>query len=92
MVIFNAIYKQLLITWQVEYLNTSNESNLYIYFKRIKLMKEFILRMEQENNVILYIVEMVYQNQEYMIKTNQPNININFIINHLTHWIHDFFF
>jgi len=46
-------------------------SNPCNYLKRVKLMKEFILRMEQENNVILYIVEMVYGNQKFTIA--QPN-------------------
>jgi hypothetical protein len=48
-------------------------SNPCLYAKRYVLMKEFMKRMEMnEENVILYIVELAYQNQPFII-TNKSN-------------------
>lgn len=40
-------------------------SNICAFKKRYQLMREFIQRMEFENNVILYIVEMAYGSQPF---------------------------
>jgi hypothetical protein len=45
-------------------------SNPCQYAKRIVLMKQFVERMEQEENVELYIVEMAYWDQPYYV-TNE---------------------
>lgn len=42
-------------------------SNICLFKKRYTLMKDFIKRMEFEKNVILYIVELAYGNQEYAV-------------------------
>jgi hypothetical protein len=43
-------------------------SNPCLFAKRYILMKEFINRIEmEEKNVILYIVEMAYKNQKFII-------------------------
>jgi len=42
-------------------------SNPCNYAIRYKLAKEFIQHMEDNNNVILYVVELVYGNQQYNI-------------------------
>lgn len=42
-------------------------SNPCEYKRRYKLANEFILRMNNENDVILYIVEMCYLKQEFMV-------------------------
>lgn len=48
-------------------------SNPCLYTKRYKLMNEFITRMElEEPDVILYVVEMAYKNQKFVI-TNPKN-------------------
>ncbi len=50
-------------------------SNPCLYAIRYILMKEFIKRMEQcENNIILYIVELAYNNQNFII-TDKNNKN-----------------
>ncbi|ATZ80598.1 hypothetical protein BMW23_0551 [Bodo saltans virus] len=49
-------------------------SNPCEYNVRWKLMNEFIERMQQTENIILYIVEMVYKNQDFTI-TNSNNKN-----------------
>jgi hypothetical protein len=45
-------------------------SNPCLFAKRYKLMKEFIYRMEKNNHVELYIVELVYKDQQYHITDN----------------------
>ena len=48
-------------------------SNPCLFAKRYKLMNEFIERMEREEpNVILYIVELTYKQQKFII-TNKDN-------------------
>ena len=48
-------------------------SNPCSYAKRYILAKEFIYRMESEENVILYIVELCYKDQKHQItKNNNP--------------------
>jgi hypothetical protein len=48
-------------------------SNPCLYTKRYTLMNEFITRMElEEPNVILYVVEMAYKDQKFVI-TNPKN-------------------
>lgn len=42
-------------------------SNPCLFGKRYKLMKEFIYKMEKEENVILYIVELAYNDQKFNI-------------------------
>jgi hypothetical protein len=54
-------------------------SNPCLFAKRYILMKEFIHRFEkEETNVILYIVELAYGNQEFMItdKNNKKHLQI----------------
>lgn len=48
-------------------------SNPCLFAKRYLLMNQFINRMEREKNVILYIVEMIYPKQKFIItKSNNP--------------------
>jgi hypothetical protein len=49
-------------------------SNPCLFAKRYILMKEFIYRMQQEENVHLYIVELLYPGQKYII-TERSNKN-----------------
>lgn len=49
-------------------------SNPCLFKKRYKLMKEFIQRMEKEDDVILYIVELAYKDQVFSI-TDSENKN-----------------
>ena len=49
-------------------------SNPCQYARRYILAKEFIKRMEDENNVELYIVELVYNKQKFII-TDSKNKN-----------------
>ena len=63
--------------------NTPIEENLHVimvlsnpclYARRYLLAREFIYRMEHENNVILYIVELCYSGQKYILVDNKnPN-------------------
>jgi hypothetical protein len=50
----------------------SNPCNFKI---RYKLTNEFIKRMEKEPNVILYVVELVYNNQEFEITSADNKSN-----------------
>ena len=47
-------------------------SNPCNYARRIILAREFIKRFEHETNVILYVVELAYNNQDYYL-TNKNN-------------------
>jgi hypothetical protein len=48
-------------------------SNICLFKKRYQLIREFMRRMEFENNVILYVVELAYGNQPFAItKSNNP--------------------
>ena len=49
-------------------------SNPCQYARRYILAKEFITRMKNENNVELYIVELIYNNQKFII-TDSKNKN-----------------
>ena len=49
-------------------------SNPCLYARRYKLVNEFIKRMEDEENINLYVVEMIYNNQKFVI-TNKHNKN-----------------
>jgi len=54
-------------------------SNPYLFAKRYILMKEFINRIEkEETNVELYIVELAYGNQEFIIteKSNKKHLQL----------------
>ena len=54
-------------------------SNPCLYAKRYILMKEFIKRIElEEKNVILYIVELAYKNQKFIItdKNNKQHLQL----------------
>jgi len=46
-------------------------SNPCEYNRRIKLAKEFIARMEFNDDIILYIVELAYENQEYTVTSSE---------------------
>jgi hypothetical protein len=48
-------------------------SNPCNYKIRYKLANEFINRMEKEPNIILYMVELVYNDQEFVITSAQNN-------------------
>ena len=50
-------------------------SNPCLYAKRYKLLKEFVKRLEEEEeHVNIFVVEMIYPNQQFMI-TNKNNKN-----------------
>jgi hypothetical protein len=49
-------------------------SNPCLYARRYILAREFIKRIENDNNVILYVVELVYKDQKYIL-TNKNNKN-----------------
>jgi hypothetical protein len=50
-------------------------SNPCLYARRYILLKEFVKRFEEEEtNVELYIVELIYKNQQYLV-TNKNNKN-----------------
>jgi hypothetical protein len=53
-------------------------SNPCLYARRYILAREFIKRMELEDDVILYVVELVYPNQEYIVtdKLNKRHLQI----------------
>lgn len=54
-------------------------SNPCLYAKRYILMKEFINRMKnEETNIELYIVELIYKNQKFIItdKTNKQHLQL----------------
>jgi len=53
-------------------------SNPCVFLKRYKLMKEFIYRMEKEDDVILYIVELAYKDQKFTIteKNNKRHLQL----------------
>jgi hypothetical protein len=53
-------------------------SNPCLYARRYILAREFIKRMENEENVILYIVELIYNNQKYIIteKNNKNHLQL----------------
>jgi hypothetical protein len=59
---------------EIQYANVEEKLHLIavianpcLFKKRYKLMREFIERMEKEQNIILYIVEMTYEGQDYVI-------------------------
>ena len=54
-------------------------SNPCMYAKRYILAREFIYRMEHENNVILYVVELCYNEQKHILidKKNKNHLAIN---------------
>ena len=48
-------------------------SNPCLFGRRIKLFKEFLQRLETNNDIIIYIVETIYPNQKFMItEKNNP--------------------
>ena len=53
-------------------------SNPCLYARRYILAREFIKRMENEENIILYIVELVYNNQKFIIteKNNKNHLQL----------------
>ena len=54
-------------------------SNPCLYARRYILAREFINRMEKEENVILYVVEMTYGDQKYYVtdKNNKRHLQLN---------------
>jgi hypothetical protein len=54
-------------------------SNPCLFAKRYILAKEFIKRMEDEDDVILYVVELTYDKQRFIItdKKNKRHLQIN---------------
>jgi len=54
-------------------------SNPCLYARRYILAREFINRMEKEENVILYVVELTYGNQKYYVtdKNNKRHLQLN---------------
>ena len=62
----------------------SNPCNFKI---RYKLTNEFIKRMEKEPNVILYVVELVYNNQEFEITSADNKSNKHLYNNKLIKFI-----
>lgn len=53
-------------------------SNPCLYKRRYNLLNEFVKRMENEENVRLYIVELIYENQIFMVtdKNNKNHLQI----------------
>jgi len=54
-------------------------SNPCLYAKRYILLKEFVKRIEEEEtNVNLYIVELIYKNQKFIVtdKNNKKHLQI----------------
>lgn len=53
-------------------------SNPCLYARRYNLLKEFVNRMEEEKNVRLFIVELIYDNQVFMVtdKNNKHHLQI----------------
>jgi hypothetical protein len=47
-------------------------SNPCSYFRRYQLARQFILRMEQEESIQLYIVELVYGKQPFILTRKHP--------------------
>jgi hypothetical protein len=62
-------------------------SNPCLYQIRYKLAKEFITRMKKEDSVILYIVELAYGEQEFMVteENNQNHLQLRANIPPLWH-------
>jgi len=54
-------------------------SNPCLYARRYILAKEFIKKMEMEENINLYVVELTYGNQVYLVtnKTNPNHLQLN---------------
>jgi len=54
-------------------------SNPCKYAKRYLLANQFIKRMEEEENIILYVVELAYKDQKYYItkKDNKNHLRLN---------------
>ena len=49
-------------------------SNPCLYEKRYKLLKEFVKRIEEEeDHVTLFIVELIYKDQQFAVTTNNKN-------------------
>jgi hypothetical protein len=53
-------------------------SNPCLYARRYILAREFIKRMENENNIELYVVELVYKDQKYIVtdKNNKKHLQL----------------
>jgi len=53
-------------------------SNPCLYARRYILLKEFVKRIEEEENVELFIVELIYKNQRFIItdKNNKNHLQI----------------
>ena len=52
-------------------------NNPCLFSRRYILMNEFLMRMKYEANVIVYVVELCYDNQEFVI-TNFRNFSWDF--------------
>ena len=51
-------------------------SNPCLYAKRYILLKEFVKRIEEEEeNVNLFVVEMIYTNQKFIVTNRKPFIH-----------------
>lgn len=57
-------------------------SNVQNFKRRYELMEQFIKRMEQCDNVILYIVELAYGNQEFKITSAQNSNHLQLRTKH----------
>ena len=57
-------------------------SNPCLFTKRYKLMKEFIYRMEKNNQVELYIVELTYKDQNFYITDCNNNHHLQLNVEH----------
>jgi len=57
-------------------------SNPCLYARRYILARDFINRMEKEENVVLYVVELTYGDQKYYVteKKNKRHLRLNTIV------------
>jgi hypothetical protein len=53
-------------------------SNPCLYKRRYRLLKEFLKRMEEEENIEIYIVEMIYNKQQFAVtqKNNKNHLQL----------------
>jgi hypothetical protein len=61
-------------------------SNPCNYATRYILMREFIRRMKDEMNIILYVVELAYENQEYHVTESDNPEHLRLRINQTPLW------
>ena len=61
-------------------------SNPCLYKRRYKLAREFIERMREEENVILYIVELVYDDQKFEVTDSSNPMHLQLRVNTAPLW------